>query len=92
MQTQILVIEDDELLNSGLCYNLQVMGGQEKKGNIAVGNGFPGKIKSISVGQIDIQQDQVKMLLLQEGLRLFDTVCGKGGDAALLEIVAQAGI
>lgn len=26
MQTQILVIEDDELLNSGLCYNLQKRG------------------------------------------------------------------
>ena len=71
---------------------LQVMGGQEKKGNIAVWNGFPGKIKAISVGQVDIQQDQVKMLLLQEGFRLFDTVCGKGGDAALLEMIAQAGI
>ena len=26
MQIQILVIEDDEILNSGLCYNLQKRG------------------------------------------------------------------
>ena len=36
---------------------LQIVSRQENKGNIAAGDGFPGKIKSISIGQIDSRRD-----------------------------------